>query len=158
MTGKIGLFPTMSLRIAVIADTHNRYPKKLLYHLTPADEIWHLGDVCDPVILTELEQLRRPIRVVLGNNDEEKSWPLTLDLVRNGIRFHLVHIPPLRPPLDCDVIVHGHTHVPRDEMLGDIRWLNPGCISRPNRGWAPSFGWLTFSETARTYAWELVTL
>jgi hypothetical protein len=155
---EIDLLITMSLRIAVIADTHNRYPKKLLYHLTPADEIWHLGDVCDSQILAEFEQLRRPIRVVLGNNDDQPTWPLTLDLVRNGVRFHLVHIPPLHPPLDCDVLMHGHTHAPRDEMLGGVRWLNPGCISRPNRGWAPSFGWLIFNDEARSFDWELVPL
>jgi len=24
-----------------------------------------------------------------------------------------------------------------------VRWLNPGCISRPNRGAPASFAWLT---------------
>jgi len=148
----------MSLRIAVIADTHNHYPRKLLYHLTPADEIWHLGDVCEPAVLQGFEQLKRPIRVVMGNNDAEPTWPLTLNLTRNGIRFHLVHIPPLHPPLHCDVIMHGHTHAPRDDLIGGVRWLNPGCISLPNRGWPPSFAWLIFHETARTFDWELVPL
>ena len=114
-------------------------------------------DVCDPKILTGLEQLRRPIRVILGNNDDQ-PWPLTLDLVRNGVHFHLVHIPPLHPPLNCDVLMHGHTHAPRDEVLGGVRWLNPGCISRPNRGWPPSFGWLIFHNEARSFDWELVPL
>jgi len=81
-----------------------------------------------------------------------------LDLVRNGVRFHLVHIPPRHPPLDCDVIMHGHTHAPRDEQLGGVRWLNPGCISRPNRGWAPSFGWIVFETEASAFTWELVPL
>ncbi len=148
----------MSLRIAVISDTHNQYPKKLLYHLTPADEIWHLGDVCDPELLVAFEQLRRPIRIVLGNNDDNPAWPENLDLVRNGIRFHLVHIPPLHPPLNCDVIMHGHTHAPRNETLGGIRWLNPGCISRPNRGWPPSFGWLYFPDGTRNFEWEIIPL
>jgi len=148
----------MSMHIAVIADTHNSYPKKLLYHLAPADEIWHLGDVCDPSVLISLELLRRPIRVVLGNNDTSPMWPSTLNLRRNGVHFHLEHIPPLHPPLHCDVIMHGHTHAPRDETLGGVRWLNPGCISRPNRGWGPSFGWLHFHEEAKSYTWELIPL
>ena len=148
----------MSLRIAVIADTHNSFPKKLFYHLTPADEIWHLGDVCNPDLLIELERLRRPIRVVRGNNDTHDDWPLTINLRRNGIRFHLEHIPPLHPPLNCDVIMHGHTHVPRDEQLGGVRWLNPGCISRATRGYGASFGWLLFPEESKKYTWELVPL
>jgi len=148
----------MPMHIAVIADTHDHCPKKLLYHLAPADEIWHLGDVCEPSILTSLEQLRRPIRLVLGNNDVSDEWPLTLNLRRNGVHFHLEHIPPLHPPLHCDVIMHGHTHAPRDEQLGGVRWLNPGCITRPNRGWGPSFGWLHFHEEPKQYTWELVPL
>ncbi len=148
----------MSLRIAVIADTHNSFPKKLLYHLTPADEIWHLGDVCDPGLLVALERLRRPIRVVRGNNDSCEDWPYTLELRRNGIRFHLEHIPPLHPPLHCDIVVHGHTHVPRDEVLGGVRWLNPGCVSRATRGYGASFGWLLFEEQPNQYSWETVPL
>ncbi len=155
---KISLLTHMSLRIGVIADTHNHYPKKLLYHLTPADEIWHLGDVCDPKTLIMFEQLRRPIRIVLGNNDDNPAWPESLDLVRHGLRFHLVHVPPRHPPLHCDVLMHGHTHVPRNEMLGGVRWLNPGCISRPNRGWPPSFAWLYFPNETRTFEWEIVPL
>lgn len=146
------------MRVAVIADTHDRYPHNLIEMLTPADEIWHLGDVCDPSVLIDFEQLRRPIRVVSGNNDLNEAWPPHLDLRRNGIRFHLEHVPPGRPPCDCDVIVHGHTHVPRDEILGGVRWLSPGCISRPNRGWGPSFGWLHFREQPRTFSWEIVSL
>jgi putative phosphoesterase len=158
LAAEISLFLGMPMRIAVIADTHDRYPPKLIDLLKPADEIWHLGDVCDPTVLIEFEQLRRPIRVVLGNNDDHAAWPLTLNLQRNGLRFHLEHIPPRHPPLHCDVVIHGHTHVPRDESLGGVRWLNPGCISRPNRGWGPSFGWLNFHPKAHAYDWELVTL
>ena len=146
------------MRVAVIADTHDRYPPHLLELISPADEIWHLGDVCDPTVLIEFEQLRRPIRVVMGNNDNHEAWPLALDLRRNGVRFHLEHVPPRCPPCGCDVVVHGHHHAPRDEMLGGVRWLSPGCISRPNRGWGPSFGWLDFHEQAKSFSWELVSL
>jgi putative phosphoesterase len=145
------------IRIAVIADTHDRYPPRLLEFLSHADEIWHLGDVCKPSLLEDFEQLKRPLRVVQGNNDTHPEWPLTLNLRRNGVRFHLVHIPPRFAPASCDVVVHGHTHVPRDERVKGVHWLNPGCISRPNRGAAPSFGWLVLDE-ARSYFWEVVQL
>ena len=42
------------MRIAVISDTHDRYPATLPERLRAADEIWHLGDVCDPEILAEV--------------------------------------------------------------------------------------------------------
>lgn len=144
------------MRIAVISDTHNRYPPALPERLRGADEIWHLGDVCDPATLVEFEQLGPPLQVVVGNCDEH-PWPLTLDLEREGVRFHLTHIPPREAPAGCRALLHGHTHVPRDEMIAGVRWLNPGCVSRPNRGAPASFAWLTV-ERGRIVSWELVRL
>src|SRR5437660_11364829 len=40
-------FSPLPMRIAVISDTHNRVPPQLPELLAEADEIWHLGDVCD---------------------------------------------------------------------------------------------------------------
>ena len=143
------------MRIAVISDTHDRYPATLPRRLAKADEIWHLGDVCAPTTLVEFEQLGPPLHVVAGNCDAH-PWPLTLDLEREGIRFHLEHIPAGRPAAGAQVMLHGHTHVPRDERdpMG-VRWLNPGCITRPNRGAPPSFAWLTVKR-GKPLAWELV--
>ncbi|AHF92502.1 phosphodiesterase [Opitutaceae bacterium TAV5] len=143
------------MRIAVIADTHDHYPPRLPGLLAGADEIWHLGDVCDPSLLTEFEQLGPPLRVILGNNDGWPAWPLTLDLEREGVRFHLVHIPPRRAPAGIHALLHGHTHVPRDETdAAGIRWLNPGCISRPRAG-IKSFAWLEVAK-GQIINWQLV--
>ncbi len=141
------------MRIAVIADTHDRLPASLPERLAGAEEIWHLGDVCAPVTLVELELTGLPLRVVRGNCDAH-PWPLTLDLEREGHRIHLVHIPPRRAPSGASLLLHGHTHVPRDETdpLG-VRWLNPGCITRPNRGAPAAFAWLTL-ERGRPPAWS----
>lgn len=143
------------MRIAVFSDTHDRYPPTLPERLRGADEIWHLGDVCSPGTLAEFELLGPPLRVVAGNCDDH-PWPLTLDLEREGWRFHLEHIPPARSPKGAQFVLHGHTHVPRDETdpLG-VRWLNPGCITRPNQGARPSFAWLTV-ERGRAPQWQLV--
>ena len=144
------------MRIAVIADTHNRFPRGLPQRLQGADEIWHLGDVCEPTTLVEFEQLGVPLHIVLGNNDDYPRWPLVLNLEREGVRFHLVHIPPLRAPPNCEVLLHGHTHVPCDHVIDNVRWLNPGCITRPNRGAPPSYAWLTVNR--KKIAWETVLL
>lgn len=140
------------MRIAVIADTHDRLPVDLAERLRGAGEIWHLGDVCAPDTLAELESLGVPLRVVRGNCDAH-PWPVALDLVREGHRAHLVHIPPRRPPAGAELVLHGHTHVPRDETdpLG-VRWLNPGCITRPNRGAPAAFAWLSL-ERGRAPLW-----
>jgi len=132
------------LKIAVIADTHDSYPPDLPGRLAAADEIWHLGDVCEPEVLLAFERLGKPLQVILGNNEAHNLWPLSLILEREGWRFFLVHIPPRHVPSGAQIVLHGHTHVPRDERdLAGVRWLNPGCISHPRGGAAASFGWLT---------------
>jgi uncharacterized protein len=145
------------MRIAVLADTHDHCPAGLPKRLRGADEIWHLGDVCDPATLAGLEQLGLPLRVVHGNCDSNPAWPGELRLERAGVRFILVHIPPARSPTGVGVVLHGHTHVPRDETdaLG-VRWLNPGCISRPRGGQPPGFAWLDLSPGR--FAWRLEPL
>jgi putative phosphoesterase len=72
-----------------------------------------------------------------------------LDLVRAGVRFRLQHIPPERPPENVDVLLHGHTHVPRNEKRSGVLFLNPGCVTRPNRGAAPSVAWLEISSAGK---------
>jgi putative phosphoesterase len=101
--------------IAVIADTHDRYPPGLPDRLRRADEIWHLGDVCEPDVLEEFQALGRPMQIVLGNNEWHQLWPHELTLERERQQFFLTHIPPRKAPPGAKVILHGHTHVPRDE-------------------------------------------
>lgn len=142
------------MRIAVISDTHNRLPPQLPALLTEADEIWHLGDVCEETVLDELREIGPPLLVVRGNCDAETAWPLTLDLTRAGYRIRLEHIPPTLAPPGVDLLLHGHTHVPRQERVGSATFLNPGCLTRPNRGAKRSFAWLTFTG-GQPFAWKL---
>jgi len=143
------------VRIAVISDTHDRFPAHVGKAIASADEIWHLGDVCEPRILAEIKLLGPPVRVVRGNCDSFGGWPLTLDFEVAGVRIHLEHIPPRQPPANSDLVLHGHTHVPRDETIGGTRFLNPGCITRPNRGAPASYAWLQLTKGGQV-KWNLV--
>jgi putative phosphoesterase len=145
------------LRIFVLGDTHDKVPANLEPLAAGADEIWHLGDVCSPVILQTIETFGPPVTVVRGNCDSNFEWPLTVDLKRNRVRFRLVHIPPDHAPDDVEVVLHGHTHVPRDERVGRVRFLNPGCVTRPNQGAAPSVGILEIATDGKI-KWRLKTL
>src|SRR5262249_54730649 len=131
-----------TLRMFVVADTHNRLPDSVKEMAKDAGEIWHLGDVCAEAILDELRAIGPRIIVVRGNCDSNCEWPLVLDVVRGGLKFRLQHVPPDHPPDDIDVLLHGHTHVPRNEKRGRVLFLNPGCVTRPNRGAPPSVAWL----------------
>ncbi|MEY2578617.1 MAG: uncharacterized protein QOI49_1441 [Verrucomicrobiota bacterium] len=145
------------LQIFVLADTHDKLPPKIEPMAASADEIWHLGDVCDPAILKAIETFGPPVTIVRGNCDGQTDWPLAVDLKRNRIRFRLVHIPPDHAPDGVDVVLHGHTHVPRDERVAGVRFLNPGCVTRPNRGAAPSVGILEIAAEGKM-TWRLQTL
>ncbi len=143
------------MRIAVIADTHDRFPEQVAEEIAAAEEIWHLGDVCVPSILTTIQGLGPPLRWVRGNCDSAMEWPLTLDFEAEGFRVRLIHIPPAEAPADVDLLLHGHTHVPRNQMIGGTRFLNPGCITRPNRGAPASYAWLEL-EKEQPPRWSLV--
>lgn len=142
------------MRIAVISDTHNRLPDSLLRSIAGADEIWHLGDVTDGQIIDALLALNRPLKLVRGNCDGCAAWPLALDFVVVGLNIRLIHIPPAQAPADVDLLLHGHTHVPRSEIIGTAWFLNPGCIGRPNRGAPSSYAWLTLAE-GQPFSWKI---
>ena len=146
------------MRIAVISDTHDRMPDSLPRRLRAVDEIWHLGDVSSARTLVALEELAVPLHVVRGNCDWGNLWPESLLLERGGHRFFLVHIPPWRVPKGVTAVLHGHTHVPRDETdPHGVRWLNPGCIGHAHRGAPPSFAWLDFDDSG-SWTWRLELL
>jgi hypothetical protein len=145
-----------SLRIFVLADTHDRLPQTVGEIAKDADEIWHLGDVCTETILDELRAIGPQVTVVRGNCDHNYEWPLVLDLVRNGLTFRLQHLPPDHLPDDVDLVLHGHTHVPRNERRQSVLFLNPGCVTRANQGAPPSVAWLEIANGKIN--WKLVPL
>ena len=147
----------LPLKIFVLADTHDKLPANIEPLAATADEIWHLGDVCDPGILQTIETFGPPVTIVRGNCDSNSDWPPIMDLKRNGIRFRLVHIPPDREPENVDVVLHGHTHVPRNERQGSVLFLNPGCVTRPNRGAPPSVAILEIAADGKL-TWRLRSL
>jgi uncharacterized protein len=146
-----------ALRIFVLADTHDCLPENLETLAAGADEIWHLGDVCVSSLVVRLENLGPPLTLVRGNCDSNYEWPVVVDLKRNGVRFRLLHIPPSRPPENIDVLLHAHTHVPRHERRDGVLFLNPGCVTRPNRGAPPSVATLEIAPDG-ALAWSLVML
>jgi hypothetical protein len=141
-------------KVFVLADTHDKLPPKVIELATGADEIWHLGDVCAEAILDELRAIGPRVTVVRGNCDANYEWPLTIDLKRDGLKFRLQHIPPERPPRGVDVLLHGHTHVPRHEKRSCVLFLNPGCVTRPNRGASRSVAELQIDR--REVKWRLI--
>lgn len=127
-------------KIGVIADTHNRWMPRVAEIFRDVSEIWHLGDVCDEAILDELRLINPKLTVVLGNNDFRLAYPLEIRLHRAHERFYLTHIPPHTTPENTDWVLHGHTHVPRNELIHGVRFFNPGSAGLANKGAPLSVG------------------
>ncbi len=145
----------MNRKIAVLSDSHNRLPASAESAILSADEIWHLGDVCEDSVLDPLRYSGKPLTIVRGNNDSNFSWPLERRLHFGKKTFLLTHIPPSHPP-EADVVLCGHTHVPKNEIIRGIHWLNPGSIGLPNKGAPAAWAWLSLDTETGIFSWEPV--
>lgn len=144
------------------------YCKKALeaYHRHGAQRLILLGDLLyhgprnelprdyDPKqVFAALNEYKDQIYAVRGNCDSEVDqmvleFPMMADyglLELNGKTFYATHghvfhkeaLPPMRPG---DILIHGHTHLPVAETMGECYLLNPGSTSLPKDGNPGSYG------------------
>jgi hypothetical protein len=51
------------------------------------------------------------------------------------------------PPMKAgDILLHGHTHIPACEAIGECMYLNPGSVSIPKDGTPRSYMMLEGTE------------
>jgi len=122
------------MRIGIIADTHGVLPAGARHALAGVSLILHAGDIGSPAVMTELGALARVV-AVRGNTDvgAGAQEPLTQRLLLEGVDIFLCHDPSLAVNLTPPprVIVHGHTHQPKNLEIAGILWFNPGSATRP---------------------------
>lgn len=105
-----------------------------------------------------LRALGPPLVAVRGNCDPQRlKLPDSLILRRSRHSLYLVHEPPDCVPSGVDFVLHGHTHVPRDETIGGVRYLNPGAVGKANHGAPPSYAWLSL-DADHEPRWDVVLL
>ena len=116
-----------SLEIGVLADTHGRLRPEAVVALDGCVEFYVAGDLCSPLIVPVLADLA-PTFAVAGNCDDDESLPLVLCREVAGVRIlmHHGHRPVDEAAFRPDVVITGHTHVPRIERTGGVLRLNPG--------------------------------
>lgn len=130
----------MSL-VGIISDTHGRISDEALEALAGVDVIIHAGDIGSLDVLMELEAIA-PTIAVLGNNDHNVDYGPGVNenatQVIDGVRLFVSHYPKdverAAESGEYDLAIHGHTHVPRDEVRGECRIINPGGAFRPRGG------------------------
>lgn len=127
--------------VGIISDTHGRISNEALDALAGVDFIIHAGDIGSLDVLMELEAIA-PTIAVLGNNDYNVDYGPGVNenatQVIDDVRVFVSHYPKdaerAAESGEYDLVIHGHTHVPRDEMWNGCRIINPGSAFRPRGG------------------------
>lgn len=139
--------------IGVISDIHRRLPQAALDAFAGCTHIICAGDVQDARLLWELEAVA-PVIAVRGNCDTGAEWNhlarLSAHPTLGGVHFFVVHRPEDIgvPAPEVQVVIHGHTHVPRNQVIDGVRYLNPGSASAPRHGSHASVLRLTVADGA----------
>ena len=127
------------MRIGLISDIHGELPEGARAALQGVDRILCAGDLELMQSYWDLESIA-PTICVAGNCDRSIESFLNLPFCAmpliEGVRFFMVHRPEDIgvPSEDVQVVVHGHTHIPRNEVIKGVRYINPGSARQPRRG------------------------
>jgi putative phosphoesterase len=118
--------------VGVISDTHGLLRPEAVEALQGVSRILHAGDLGTPEVLATLNQIA-PVTAVRGNVDHG-AWAVALpssEVVEiEGVSIYMLHILAdldLKPEAaGFEVVVYGHTHVPKLEIKNGVLYFNPG--------------------------------
>lgn len=145
------------MKIGVLSDTHLHFveelPQQIKKAFSEVDLIVHTGDF---VMLEVLEGLREigEVKAVRGNMDSAEIRNILPEkelIVINSKRIGIIHGSGspwgienrVREKFDqVDVILYGHTHQAKNEVIGGVLFFNPGQARN-------SYGILQIGEDVR---------
>ncbi|MHC5026771.1 MAG: YfcE family phosphodiesterase [Planctomycetota bacterium] len=141
------------MRLGLLSDSHGQVATTrdavAALRAAGAECLLHLGDVGSEEVIDELVGM--PARVVFGNCDLDDAelgryaqlvgvaveHPCgTLDAQGLVVAFthgHLSDVVARALATEPDYLLHGHTHVLRDDRIGATRVINPGALFRAAR-------------------------
>jgi len=147
------------MHIGLISDTHNEQQriKKALEHFRWANitTVLHAGDISSVNTLRLFAdfdmwgavgnmdrdpQLRPTATALFGPGRLARVQRLTL----HEVTIAMLHgdswttLESLVRSKNYTYIIHGHTHIPHDEMIGTTRIINPGAVGHPRGYHAPT--------------------
>ena len=104
-------------------------------------------------VIAVLNGLTERIVAVRGNCDAEVDLmllPFAVEdsavIAADGLRIvaqhghHLPSCPPIPGVRPGDVVLSGHTHIPRGETVDGVHFWNPGSTTLPKGGFPASYG------------------
>lgn len=127
------------MRLGVISDTHGLLRPEVFDAFAEVDHILHAGDLGPLELLTELEAIA-PVTAVYGNTDGmdvRARLPCVARVQLDGFDIVVTHgdqfgrgVPSeeLHAAFpNADILIHGHTHLPKLELVDVVvTVMNPG--------------------------------
>jgi len=134
--------------LGVVSDTHNHIDnvEKIIdiFNSNNVEKVIHTGDITQSKTLVRFKRLKCPLLGVYGNNDQEEHGlvetakengftfqepPFSLEIEKRKIS--IFHEPDeieifIKKNPSVNLIIHGHTHRYRNEMIGKVKIINPG--------------------------------
>lgn len=127
------------MRLGIISDTHGLLRPEVFELFAGVDHILHAGDIGPLDLLTELEALA-PVTAVYGNTDGSEvraRLPRVQQLRLDGFDIVVTHGDQFGRSVPseafhaayptADILIHGHTHIPKLEVVDVVvTVMNPG--------------------------------
>ena len=141
------------MKILVVSDSHGFEGnlRKVIERVEPVDMLIHLGDFESGEDRIK-NMVNCDIHMVPGNNDYaphlEKDKVINISGHRlflthghkYGVYYGLYGLYDKAKENNCDVVLYGHTHIPKINYMDDIAFVNPGSISLPRQNYTqPTF-------------------
>ncbi|KGM94503.1 metallophosphoesterase family protein [Clostridium botulinum] len=119
-------------KIGVISDTHGLLRHEVLEIFKEVDIIIHAGDVGNSSIIQQLKDIA-PVVVVRGNCDGgelgyilKKTEVAQVGKVSIYVLHNLDELDLEPKDAGFDIVISGHSHMPRNESIDGVMFFNPG--------------------------------
>lgn len=118
--------------IGVISDTHGLLRPEIISLLRGCDAIIHAGDIGSMEVIDVLITIA-PLYAVRGNVDKADwadSFPLTEVVEIENTFIYILHdlgkLDLVPEAAGFQVVISGHSHIPKVEKKNSVIYLNPG--------------------------------
>ncbi len=135
-------------KIGIISDTHGLVRQRVVKSFKDVDLIVHAGDIGEPDVLKAFQNIAK-VYPVRGNVDSCKwtdKLPVT-EMVQVGqVYLYVLHdlneldIDPVAAK--CNVVISGHSHIPKIEERKGVLFLNPGSAGPKRNNYPISIAFL----------------
>ena len=129
---RVNVLHNARITVGVISDTHGLLRPEALDAMRGSDHIIHAGDVGDPAILDQLRAIA-PVTAARGNIDRDvwaRKLPKSEVIEIGSVSIYVLHdlsTLDLKPEAaEFQVVIYGHSHVPKQETRAGVLYFNPG--------------------------------